>query len=371
MNKRADGIIYIGASDTDIDLFENQYPVPEGMAYNSYVIEDEKIAVVDTVDARVSERWRSRLKEALGGRKPSYLIVQHLEPDHSANIGWFASEYPEAEIVISAKGATMLPQFFRDVTFKTKAVKEGDVLELGNHRLSFIMAPMVHWPEVMVTYDSTAKALFSADAFGEFGATTEDGEDDDEWASGAKRYYYNICGKYGVQVTNLLKKAGALDVKTIYALHGPILSGENAAAAVAHYKNWGSYTPESEGVLVAYASIHGNTENVAKQAAQMLEAKGVQTLLMDLTRTDVSYAVAEAFDHPKLLLAASSYDAGLFPPMENLLSHLKAKNFNGRTVGLIENGSWAPTAAKEMLKHIEAMKNISMLPELVDQLASK
>ena len=365
MNKREDGIIYIGASDTAIDLFENQYPVPEGMAYNSYVIDDEKIAVIDTVDARVSDKWRARLKEALGGRKPSYLVVQHLEPDHSANIGWFANEYPDAEIVISSRGATMLPQFFRETTFKIKAVKEGDTLSLGKHSLTFIMAPMVHWPEVMVSYDSAAKALFSADAFGEFGATTDDGEDDDEWATGAKRYYYNICGKYGVQVTGLLKKAAALDIKTIYALHGPILSGDNAAEAIAHYKNWGSYTPESEGVLIAYASIHGNTETVAKKAAQMLEAKGQKTMLMDLTRTDVSYAVAEAFDHPKVPLAASSYDAGLFPPMENLLLHLKSKNFNGRTLGLIENGSWAPTAAKEMLKIIETMKNITVLEPVV------
>ncbi len=358
-------IKYIGASDRQIDLFENQYPVPEGMAYNSYVILDDKVAVMDTVDIRVAARWRERLSEALAGRKPDYLVVQHLEPDHSGMIGWFAGQYPEATVVLSARAAQMLPQFFEGVDFKTLTVKEGDTLSLGHYELHFIMAPMVHWPEVMVSYESASRSLFSADAFGEFGALDDSGEDDDDWAPGARRYYYNICGKYGSPVQTLLKKAAQLDIETIYPLHGPILRGRMLADALSHYKNWSTYTPEKDGIVVAHASIHGNTAAAAETLAEMLRAKGAEVTTIDLTRTDVSYALAEVMDHAKTVLCASSYDAGLFPPMETLLLHLKSKNFNGRRVGLVENGSWAPCAGKVMRKLLDEMKDIEVAEPLV------
>ncbi len=361
MNK---GIIYVGASSTDIDLFENQYPVPEGMAYNSYVILDDKVAVMDTVDCRVSEKWQSRLLKALDGRRPDYLVVQHLEPDHSANIGWFASQWPDAEIVLTAKAATMLPQFFSNIPFKIKTVKEGETLSLGTHTLQFILAPMVHWPEVMVSYESHSHSLFAADAFGEFGATTDDGTDDDDWVSGARRYYYNICGKYGAPVQTLLKKASALDIQTIYPLHGPILRS-NISEYVGHYLNWSSYTPEQKGIVIAHASIHGNTATAAEKLADKLRARGVEVLSIDLTRTEVSYALAEAMDHEALIVAASSYDAGLFPPMENFLLHLKSKNFCNKKVGIIENGSWAPSAAKVMKSILETLKGVSIADPVV------
>ncbi len=361
MNK---GIIHVGASSTDIDLFENQYPVPEGMAYNSYVILDDKVAVMDTVDCRVSEKWQSRLLKALDGRRPDYLVVQHLEPDHSANIGWFASQWPDAEIVLTAKAATMLPQFFSNIPFKIKTVKEGETLSLGTHTLQFILAPMVHWPEVMVSYESHSHSLFAADAFGEFGATTDDGTDDDDWVSGARRYYYNICGKYGAPVQTLLKKASALDIQTIYPLHGPILRS-NISEYVGHYLNWSSYTPEQKGIVIAHASIHGNTATAAEKLADKLRARGVEVLSIDLTRTEVSYALAEAMDHEALIVAASSYDAGLFPPMENFLLHLKSKNFCNKKVGIIENGSWAPSAAKVMKSILETLKGVSIADPVV------
>ncbi len=363
-NRMKEGIYYIGASDTEIDLFENQYPVPEGMAYNSYVIIDEKTAVMDTVDARVTEKWQKRLTETLGDRKPDYLVVQHLEPDHSANIGWFAEKWPEATIVLTAKAAQMLPQFFADIKFKTQTVKEGDTLNLGKHTLQFIMAPMVHWPEVMMSYEQTTHSLFSADAFGEFGATTENGEDDDDWTPGARRYYYNIVGKYGVQVQGVLKKAAALKIETIYPLHGPILR-ENIGEYVGHYANWSSWKAEQKGIVVAVASIHGNTAKAAETIVEKLKAQGVESKLIDLTRTEVSYAVAEAMDHEGLIVAASSYDAGLFPPMENFLLHLKAKSYQNREVGIVENGSWAPTAGKIMRGILESMKGIEIVEPMV------
>lgn len=360
----SENIKYIGASDHNLDLFESQYPVPEGMAYNSYVIMDEQIAVMDTVDASVANRWKERLAETLGGRKPNYLVVQHLEPDHSALIGWFAEQYPEAEIVLSARAAQMLPQFFGGVTFRTKVVKEGDTLSLGNHELQFLMAPMVHWPEVMVSYEKSTRSLFSADAFGEFGAN-EDGEDDDEWAPGARRYYYNICGKYAGPVQTLLQKAKKVAIETVYPLHGPILRGEMLSEALAHYENWSTYTPEQKGVLVAYASIHGNTAAAAEVLASKLRAMGQEVMTLDLCRTHVSESLSQAMDHEKLVLAASSYDAGLFPPMEDLLLHLKAKGFCKRSVALVENGSWAPSAGKVMRKMLEEMKEVTIVEPMV------
>lgn len=358
-------IKYIGASSTELDLFENQYPVPEGMAYNSYVIVDEKVAVMDTADNLVAARWKERLAEALAGRTPDYLVVQHLEPDHSAQIAWFVSQYPDATVVLTAKAAQMLPQFFDGIVAKTLTVKEGDTLELGESKLTFIMAPMVHWPEVMMSYESTSRSLFSADGFGEFGALNETGEDDDEWAPGARRYYYNICGKYGVPVQAVLKKAAKLDIDVIYPLHGPILRGDMLTDALEHYQNWSTYTPEQSGIVIAHASIHGNTAAAAEKMADKLRAKGVEVMTIDLTRTDVSYAVAEAMDHPTLVVAASSYDAGLFPPMESLLHHLISKGYNNRKVAIVENGSWAPSAAKCMRKLLEEMKGITIVEPVV------
>lgn len=361
MTKLTNDIIYIGASDNDIDLFESQYPVPDGMAYNSYVIIDDKIAVMDTADRCVSDRWQTELMAALDGRQPDYLVVQHLEPDHSANIGWFTSQFPEAKIVLSSKAASMLPQFFRSVAFDNlMPVKEGDKLSLGKHGLTFLMAPMVHWPEVMVSYDAYAKCLFSADAFGKFGATSDEATDNYDWTEEARRYYYNICGKYGIQVQGLLKKAVALDIQAIYPLHGPVIS-ENVKFCIDRYQSWSTYTPEAEGVLMAYASIHGNTKAFAEQAAEKLMAEGIKTKVIDLARTDVSYALSEAFDHRITILAASSYDAGVFPSMENFLLHLKSKNFNNRKFAVIENGSWAPTAARTMNAIIDTMKNIEII----------
>jgi flavorubredoxin len=357
-------IIYIGASDSSSFLFENQYPVPNGMAYNSYLIPDDKIAVIDTVDQRVSKIWQKKLDQQLNGKKPSYLVIQHLEPDHSANIEWFVNKYPETTLVCSIKAASMLQQFYPSVTSNIQGVKEGDTLNLGKHTLTFYMAPMVHWPEVMVCYESTTKSLFSADAFGEFGAVTDEGFDDDDWIPGARRYYYNICGKYGNPVQTLLKKASSLDIETIFPLHGPIHK-DDVALCIEKYLKWSSYTPENESIFIAYASIHGNTESVVRHFSEMFKTKGLKVDLMDLSHTDVSYAVAEAFDHQISILASSSYDAGLFPPMENLLHHLQSKAFNNRTIGLIENGSWAPSAGRVMKEELGKMKNITILEPMV------
>ena len=360
--KISDAVLYIGVDDREIDLFESQYDVPNGVSYNSYIIIDEKIAVMDTADMRVSEKWFANLEKALAGKTPDYLVISHLEPDHAGNIKLAAEKYPEMKLVLNAKSAAMLPQFFDiDVADRSVIVKEGDELSLGSHTLQFFMAPMVHWPEVMVEYEKTEKILFSADGFGKFGAL----DTDEDWACEARRYYFNIVGKYGVQVQALLKKASALDIKTICPLHGPILS-ENLEYYIGKYATWSSYEPEDEGVLVAYASIHGNTAAAAKKMKEILESKGAKKVaITDLARDDMAEAVEDAFRYNALVLAASSYDAGVFPCMEEFLHHLKAKNYQKRTVGIIENGSWAPTAAKTMKGILEGMKNITLTEPVV------
>ena len=354
---------YIGADDLDIDLFESQYVVPEGISYNSYIIMDEKIAVMDTIDMRKAEEWKNNLRKALDGKKPDYLVVQHMEPDHAANIGWFAQEYPDATIVASTKALQMLPQFFEGVAFdgRTQAVKEGDTLNLGRHTLKFIMTPMVHWPEVMMTYEESEKILFSADAFGKFGALCRGGE----WLDEARRYYLNIVGKYGTQVQNVLKKAATLDIAIICPLHGPVLK-ENLGYYIGYYDIWSKYEAEENGVLVAYASIHGNTAKAARKMADILREKGAkQVKVMDLSRDDMAEAVANAFRYDKLVLAASSYDAGVFPPMHDFLYHLQIKNFQSRKVAIIENGSWAPTAGRTMSCMLSDMKHVNVMEQIV------
>lgn len=359
----SDSIKYIGADDTTLDLFESQYIVPNGVSYNSYIIMDEKIAVMDTVDQRKTDEWFDNLNKALDGKTPDYLVVSHLEPDHAANIQNFVEKYPTAKLVLSMKAKAMMPQFFEidnldDICI---TVKEGDTLELGEHKLTFIMAPMVHWPEVMVEYEEKEKILFSADGFGKFGALSAD----EDWACEARRYYFNIVGKYGAPVQTLLKKAANLDIKTICPLHGPILK-ENLGYYIDKYNTWSSYQPEDEGVLVAYASIHGNTEKAAKLIAKTLEEKGApKVALTDLTRDDMAEAIEDAFRYSKLIIAASSYDGGVFPPMEDFLNRLSHKAYQNRTVGLVENGSWAPCAARAMKGFVENMKNITICDNTV------
>lgn len=359
----SDSIKYIGADDTTLDLFENQYIVPNGVSYNSYIIMDEKIAVMDTVDQRKTDEWFDNLNKALDGKTPDYLVVSHLEPDHAANIQNFVEKYPTAKLVLSMKAKAMMPQFFEidnldDICI---TVKEGDTLELGEHKLTFIMAPMVHWPEVMVEYEEKEKILFSADGFGKFGALSAD----EDWACEARRYYFNIVGKYGAPVQTLLKKAANLDIKTICPLHGPILK-ENLGYYIDKYNTWSSYQPEDEGVLVAYASIHGNTEKAAKLIAKTLEEKGApKVAITDLTRDDMAEAIEDAFRYSKLIIAASSYDGGVFPPMEDFLNRLSHKAYQNRTVGLVENGSWAPCAARAMKGFVENMKNIAICDNTV------
>lgn len=359
----SDSIKYIGADDTTLDLFENQYIVPNGVSYNSYIIMDEKIAVMDTVDQRKTDEWFDNLNKALDGKTPDYLVVSHLEPDHAANIQNFVEKYPTAKLVLSMKAKAMMPQFFEidnldDICI---TVKEGDTLELGEHKLTFIMAPMVHWPEVMVEYEEKEKILFSADGFGKFGALSAD----EDWACEARRYYFNIVGKYGAPVQTLLKKAANLDIKTICPLHGPILK-ENLGYYIDKYNTWSSYQPEDEGVLVAYASIHGNTEKAAKLIAKTLEEKGSpKVAITDLTRDDMAEAIEDAFRYSKLIIAASSYDGGVFPPMEDFLNRLSHKAYQNRTVGLVENGSWAPCAARAMKGFVENMKNITICDNTV------
>ena len=359
----SDSIKYIGADDTTLDLFESQYIVPNGVSYNSYIIMDEKIAVMDTVDQRKSDEWFDNLNKALDGKTPDYLVVSHLEPDHAANIQKFVEKYPTAKLVLSMKAKAMMPQFFEidnldDICI---TVKEGDTLELGEHKLTFIMAPMVHWPEVMVEYEEKEKILFSADGFGKFGALSAD----EDWACEARRYYFNIVGKYGAPVQTLLKKAANLDIKTICPLHGPILK-ENLGYYIDKYNTWSSYQPEDEGVLVAYASIHGNTEKAAKLIAKTLEEKGApKVAITDLTRDDMAEAIEDAFRYSKLIIAASSYDGGVFPPMEDFLNRLSHKAYQNRTVGLVENGSWAPCAARAMKGFVENMKNIAICDNTV------
>lgn len=361
--KISDSVKYIGVDDHDIDLFESQYIVPNGVSYNSYVILDEKIAVMDTADKRVTEQWFANLAKELGDRKPDYLIVSHMEPDHASNIQKFIETYPDAKIVGNAKTFTMIPQFFEvnlDDDHKV-VVKEGDELSLGEHTLVFVMAPMVHWPEVMVEYEKKEKILFSADGFGKFGAL----DTDEDWACEARRYYFNIVGKYGAQVQALLKKAATLDIEMICPLHGPILK-ENLGYYIDKYNTWSSYEPEDKGILVAYASIHGNTAEAAEKFAEMLrESCTDKVTVTDLSRDDMAEAVEDAFRYDRLVLACATYDGGIFPCMEDFLHHLKAKNYQKRTVGLIENGSWAPMAAKQMRAILETMKNITVLDDVV------
>lgn len=359
----SDSIKYIGADDTTLDFFESQYIVPNGVSYNSYIIMDEKIAVMDTVDQRKTDEWFDNLNKALDGKTPDYLVVSHLEPDHAANIQNFVEKYPTAKLVLSMKAKAMMPQFFEidnldDICI---TVKEGDTLELGEHKLTFIMAPMVHWPEVMVEYEEKEKILFSADGFGKFGALSAD----EDWTCEARRYYFNIVGKYGAPVQTLLKKAANLDIKTICPLHGPILK-ENLGYYIDKYNTWSSYQPEDEGVLVAYASIHGDTEKAAKLIAKTLEEKGApKVAITDLTRDDMAEAIEDAFRYSKLIIAASSYDGGVFPPMEDFLNRLSHKAYQNRTVGLVENGSWAPCAARVMKGFVEKMKNITICDNTV------
>ena len=356
-------IKYIGVDDTTIDLFESQYIVPNGISYNSYLITDEKMAIMDTVDLRKSDDWWANLEEALEGRTPDYLIVQHMEPDHAGNIAKALEKYPEMKVVASAKAIQMMPQFFEDTDFngRTIAVKEGDTLSLGEHTLQFFMAPMVHWPEVMVTYDQQDKVLFSADGFGKFGALAHE----EEWACEARRYYFNICGKYGAQVQALLKKAATLDIACICPLHGPILK-ENLGYYIGLYDTWSKYEVETEGVFIAYASIHGGTKKVAEKLAEILRAKGAPKVsIADLCRDDMAEAVEDAFRMGKLVVAAASYDADVFPPMYDFLHHLKLKAYQKRRVGIIENGSWAPCAGRVMKGMLETMKEIEIVEPMV------
>lgn len=358
-----ENIKYIGVDDADIDLFESQYVVPNGISYNSYVILDEKVAIVDTVDLRKSAEWWSNLETALCGRTPDYLIVQHMEPDHAGNIAAVVEKYPDIRIVASERAVSMLSQFFEDVDFseRTIAVSESDTLELGGRTLQFVMAPMVHWPEVMLTYDSKDKLVFSADAFGKFGVLTHE----EEWACEARRYYFNICGKYGNQVQALLKKLSTLDVATICPLHGPILS-DNLGYYIGLYDTWSKYEPETDGVLVAYASIHGGTAAAAHRMVDILKTKGVENVIAcDLSRCDMAEAVEDAFRMSKMILAASSYDANVFPPMYDFLHHLQMKGYRRRRVGIIENGSWAPTAGRVMNAMLAEMRDLEVISPVV------
>lgn len=356
-------IVYVGVDDTDIDLFESQYLVPNGVSYNSYVILDDKVAVMDTVDRRKSDEWLQNLDIALAGRMPDYLVVQHLEPDHAGTIAMFLERYPETQVVASDKAVKMMPQFFHEVKFegRTIGVKEGDTLSLGGRTLHFAMAPMVHWPEVMVTYDSTDKVLFAADGFGKFGALSVD----EPWADEARRYYINICGKYGAPVQALLKKAAGLDIAIICPLHGPVLT-ENLGYYIGLYDTWSKYEPEEDGTLVAYASIHGNTAEVANKFAEILRAKGAKNVVVrDLSRSDMAKVVEDAFRYSRLVVAAASYDSDVFPPMHDFLHHLAIKGFSKRRIGIIENGSWAPSAGRAMRAIIDGFKGVTVAEKMV------
>ena len=358
--KITDSIKYVGVNDHDIDLFEGQYVVPLGMAYNSYVILDEKIVVMDTVDARFTDEWLGNIKKVLGSRKPDYLVVQHMEPDHSANIMNFLAAYPDTTVVGNAKTFTFMGQFFDlDPAMKKLVVKNGDKLELGTHVLNFVFAPMVHWPEVMVTYDSTDKVLFSADGFGKFGAN--DVEDPEGWACEARRYYFGIVGKYGLQTQNLLKKAAGLDIRIICPLHGPVLD-ENLGYYIDLYDKWSSYTPENKGVLIAYTSVYGNTKKAVMELAELLKKEGCEKVVVtDLARDDMPEAVEDAFRYDRLVLATTTYNNSIFPFMHTFIEHLTERFYQNRTVGFIENGTWAPVAKKTMMSMMEGCKNLKFL----------
>ena len=361
MMEIAKDTFYIGVDDHDIDLFEGQYIVPNGISYNSYVIMDEKIAVMDTVDMRGEDEWISKLSEVLGGRKPDYLVVSHMEPDHSGSILRLVKEFPDVTLVGNAKTFTFMSQFFNiDLTDKKLVVKEGDTLKLGGHELSFIMAPMVHWPEVMVTYDSTSKILYSADGFGKFGTL----DTDEDWTCEARRYYMNIVGKYGAQVQALLKKVAASDIQTICPLHGPILK-ENLGYYIGKYDVWSSYMPEDKGIVIACASIHGNTKKAAYKLAEKLESKGEKVSVFDLSRDDIAEVVEDAFRYDRLVLASPTYDGGLFPAMDMFLARLKSKGYKKRKVGFMENGTWAPMAAKHMRAIVETLQDIEIIEPVV------
>ena len=358
-------IKYIGVDDLDIDLFESQYVVPEGMSYNSYLIEDDKIAVMDTADRRKGDEWKANLTAALAGRQPDYLVAHHMEPDHAALIADVLSAYPTLQLVCSAQALKMLPNFFDGFNFEGRVitVKEGDTLSLGSHTLSFIAAPMVHWPEVIMSYDTMDKVLFAADGFGKFGALVNE---TDDWACEARRYYFNICGKYGVQVQNVLKKAAALDIQAICPLHGPVLTGEAMKEAIRLYDIWSRYEPESEGVLVAYASIHGGTAAAAERLGELLREKGAKKVVVsDLSRDDMAEVIEDAFRYPNIVVAAASYDGGVFPVMHDFLHHLQIKNYQKRRFGIVENGSWAPSAGRVMREMIEAMKDCQIVEPMV------
>lgn len=354
-------IKYVGVTDNKIDLFESQYKVPDGISYNSYVITDEKTAVMDTADKNFTEEWLGNIKNTLGAKSPDYLIVQHMEPDHSASIAEFMKQYPDTTVVGNAKTFAMIKGFFPELTIaNTLTVKEGDTLTLGKHTLSFVFAPMVHWPEVMVTYDSTDKVLFSADGFGRFGAP----DSDKDWAEEARRYYIGIVGKYGTQVQNLLKKASALDIAIICPLHGPVLS-ENLGYYLDLYNKWSSYTPETDGIMIAYTSVYGNTRKAAELLRDKLAEKGAEVLLTDLARSDMSKAVSDAFKYSKLVLATTTYNADIFPFMRIFIEGITERNYQNRTIAFIENGSWAPMAAKVMTGMFEKSKNLTILEESV------
>ena len=360
----SDAVKYIGVDDKTIDLFESQYVVPEGVSYNSYLILDEKVALMDTVDVRGMQEWEKNLTEALGGRKVDYLVIQHLAPDHAGSIGRLLELYPDVTLVGNAKTFAMLPQFFDiDPDVKKLTVAEGDTLSLGSHTLTFVMAPMVHWPEVMVSYESTEKILFSADGFGKFGAL--DAEVEEGWACEARRYYFNIVGKYGAPIQALLKKAANLDIQMICPLHGPILK-EDLGYYIGLYDTWSSYKPENKGVLVAYASIHGNTAKVAEKFAEMLRERGVEKVVVsDLAREDMAEVIEDAFRYDRMVVAGASYDGGVFPCMQDFLHHLQSKAYQNRTVGIIENGSWGPTAGRTMKAILETMKNVTIVDPMV------
>lgn len=358
-----DSIYYVGVDDKDIDLFENQYVVPNGMAYNSYVIDDEKIVIMDMVDVKCAEEWYANLDEVLKGRQPDYLVMSHLEPDHSANLTEVLKRYPELKVVSNAKLLAMVPNFFPDIdlTGRTITVDGSEPFDTGVHKLNFVMAPMVHWPEVMVTYESAEKVLFAADAFGKFGTL----DTDEDWACEARRYYFNIVGKYGMPVQALLKKAENLDIQIICSLHGPILK-EDLGYYINLYKTWSSYEPEDKGVFIAYSTLHGNTGNAAKKLAELLKEKGCpKVVVSDLAREDMAECVEDAFRYDRMVLASPTYDGGLMPVMMDFIYHLKSKAYQNRTVGFIENGSWAPMSGKLMKEQMTAMKNINIIEDVV------